>query len=632
MQTKVERRQIQSSRETRDMVSQSGTTLQGSIPNSVMLSMMGIQEHAQAQIPEAESEADRLSGSVTEGSPEMVKAAMGRRMGADFSNIRFHTDSSAATKANAMGARAYTSGRDIYFGEGGFDPSVAAHELVHTAQQGVVDGGVSTISTPTGGVQRTLSERQKQKARQGDRSNLTEIYHNDKNFYSELQQNMGRHLQQNLGPNPADSLPRLEDNKYNADQVKALVRMLAPTKKEMLDPVLRDAISGGKVQAIQDGQLQAAIGDEMNHQIIADSMKLVDPDLIERGSVRRDLRKLGEHEAALAEQAGRDMAHIMLNMQLGHIKINTSGNPVPQEYGNGMAYDPSMASLIAYGGRTIMDFGKTHVDGGRTTNANDVYRSMMELDQGNSADIAHEAKTSRWNATHFLDRDGTSGRLIERHGTGAWFSALGPWSGFKHRGFNPAIGGAGQVGFKADDNAPTGTALIAGGHTIKADGVNGHMYLGIKDSDENNHGGMMVGLETSESGKTNLTGKTHDFRAQKAPFSAVGGNKSGIIGDEYGGRVVDLTRINMAEQVRLHQMLTQRLANLASAAQVNTQTGTPAQIQAAQNARNQYNDIMERLSGKKMTPVELVDILAPNADERDGLLEIITRARQPAVG
>lgn len=93
-----------------------------------------VRESVQAQIPTAEAEADRLSASVKSGSPDAVKAAMGRKMGADFSGVRFHTGKAAEAKASAVDARAYTSGNDVYFGEGGFDPAVAAHELVHTAQ------------------------------------------------------------------------------------------------------------------------------------------------------------------------------------------------------------------------------------------------------------------------------------------------------------------------------------------------------------------------------------------------------------------------------------------------------------------------------------------------------------------
>ncbi len=106
------------------------------------------------QIPTAEREADEIAGSVTGArTPEEVKAQLGQQMGADFSEVRFHTGADAVEKAEGMGARAYATGRDVYFGEGGFDPAVAAHELVHTAQQGGVDSGMATVSAPAGGVQ-----------------------------------------------------------------------------------------------------------------------------------------------------------------------------------------------------------------------------------------------------------------------------------------------------------------------------------------------------------------------------------------------------------------------------------------------------------------------------------------------
>ena len=106
------------------------------------------------QIPEAEREADRLA-SAAQGArtPEEVKTRMGERLGADFSGVRFHTDSGAFHTAEDMGARAYATGRDIYFGQGGFDPAVAAHELVHTVQQGAVTGEGVSVSAPAGQVQ-----------------------------------------------------------------------------------------------------------------------------------------------------------------------------------------------------------------------------------------------------------------------------------------------------------------------------------------------------------------------------------------------------------------------------------------------------------------------------------------------
>ena len=106
------------------------------------------------QIPAAEREADRLA-SAAQGArtPEEVKARMGERLGADFSGVRFHTDSGAFRTAEDMGARAYATGWDIYFGQGGFDPAVAAHELVHTVQQGQVESSAPTVSAPAGQVQ-----------------------------------------------------------------------------------------------------------------------------------------------------------------------------------------------------------------------------------------------------------------------------------------------------------------------------------------------------------------------------------------------------------------------------------------------------------------------------------------------
>ena len=70
---------------------------------------------------------------------------MESRFGQDFGQVRVHTDSRAAESASAIQARAYTSGRDIVFGAGQYQPEseggkrLLAHELAHVGQQG---GGV----------------------------------------------------------------------------------------------------------------------------------------------------------------------------------------------------------------------------------------------------------------------------------------------------------------------------------------------------------------------------------------------------------------------------------------------------------------------------------------------------------
>ena len=84
-------------------------------PNSVM------RESLDPQIGAAEAEADRLSAGIRSGSPDTVRRQMGGRLGTDFSSVRFHSDPQSVKENEAIGARAYTRGSDIYFGRGGFE-------------------------------------------------------------------------------------------------------------------------------------------------------------------------------------------------------------------------------------------------------------------------------------------------------------------------------------------------------------------------------------------------------------------------------------------------------------------------------------------------------------------------------
>ncbi len=82
--------------------------------------------------------------------PHSERAFFEPRFGADFSQVRVHTDSQAAETARAVNARAFTLGRDIVFGTGQYQPSASegrqllAHELTHFIQQG---GKRSTLNS-----------------------------------------------------------------------------------------------------------------------------------------------------------------------------------------------------------------------------------------------------------------------------------------------------------------------------------------------------------------------------------------------------------------------------------------------------------------------------------------------------
>lgn len=85
-----------------------------------------------------------LSSSKGGGQPmsENVQSDMEGRFGADFSDVRVHTDSNAVQMSQDIGAQAFTHGSDVYFNEGKYEPDsssgkhLLAHELTHTVQQG----------------------------------------------------------------------------------------------------------------------------------------------------------------------------------------------------------------------------------------------------------------------------------------------------------------------------------------------------------------------------------------------------------------------------------------------------------------------------------------------------------------
>jgi hypothetical protein len=72
---------------------------------------------------------------------DSTREEMEARFGEDFSDVRVHAGGSAAISAAALHANAFTSGRDVVFGEGFYSPGTSrgkkllAHELAHVVQQ-----------------------------------------------------------------------------------------------------------------------------------------------------------------------------------------------------------------------------------------------------------------------------------------------------------------------------------------------------------------------------------------------------------------------------------------------------------------------------------------------------------------
>jgi hypothetical protein len=90
-----------------------------------------------------------------------LKEEMDARLGADFSDVRIHTDADAARSAAAVSARAYTVGNEVVFGaespalDSAQGKRTLAHELTHVVQQrngpvaGTATGDGISISDPS---------------------------------------------------------------------------------------------------------------------------------------------------------------------------------------------------------------------------------------------------------------------------------------------------------------------------------------------------------------------------------------------------------------------------------------------------------------------------------------------------
>src|ERR1700674_1384421 len=105
-----------------------------------------------------------VSAALEEQEPSLVKGVVGSgggapldkdtrcfmesRLGADFTDVRVHTDATASESARSVQAHAYTVGSDVVFQSGKYAPEsdsgkrMLAHELTHVVQQrsGPVDG------------------------------------------------------------------------------------------------------------------------------------------------------------------------------------------------------------------------------------------------------------------------------------------------------------------------------------------------------------------------------------------------------------------------------------------------------------------------------------------------------------
>ena len=660
------------------------------------------------QIPEAEREADRLA-SAAQGArtPEEVKARMGQRLGADFSGVRFHADSGALRTAEDMGARAYATGRDIYFGQGGFDPAVAAHELVHTVQQGQVESSAPTVSAPAGQVQ-MLPKRLKafghsvaQAAKtvgggiarvakaagngiaQGARTVGSGLAHALKivgHSFAKVGTGIGEFVGGKAGLlKPSEeqrdqALAKAQQGDYSQFAIlrKADAQAMVDAKKaeflangmpdpkqlsttEMLNPVTRKAMSqiaGDEKLQIPDTQRRQfrEAGEVMDQRMIVNTMKKVSDGQAQRmvqhyqnmddqkrlaqeyarskhgktylggegdgtllGAVAareqalanveqqntrslQDAQALAQSDIDRAQNSGDAMLRLMFMMQLGNFQ-RTDGSKKAK---TSRAWDQTMANAFSHGGRTGFVFaGKdTEEAGGTGTDA--VFDAVFGGQGGAGAGVHVRAA-----GTHHMNTPKAGKGMAGYKEKGGIGAALGSKADpdYQHFGMDMGIGGVGNLG----------TAGAGGqGQMINADGRSGHMYIGRRMGTASRKGGLLVGLESDSPYRMNQTGHMHNAAAQAEEGSSTGGLKTDIQGNKYGGRTVDLSGLTNQEMVATLHAFTSHFSRLRD------------------EDEDAYNDLLERISGKRMDADSMNALLGQMlaGEENEALLAKLKHMRR----
>ena len=660
------------------------------------------------QIPEAEREADRLA-SAAQGArtPEEVKARMGQRLGADFSGVRFHADSGALRTAEDMGARAYATGRDIYFGQGGFDPAVAAHELVHTVQQGQVESSAPTVSAPAGQVQ-MLPKRLKafghsvaQAAKtvgggiarvakaagngiaQGARTVGSGLAHALKivgHSFAKVGTGIGEFVGGKAGLlKPSEeqrdqALAKAQQGDYSQFAIlrKADAQAMVDAKKaeflangmpdpkqlsttEMLNPVTRKAMSqiaGDEKLQIPDTQRRQfrEAGEVMDQRMIVNTMKKVSDGQAQRmvqhyqnmddqkrlaqeyarskhgktylggegdgtllGAVAareqalanveqqntrslQDAQALAQSDIDRAQNSGDAMLRLMFMMQLGNFQ-RTDGSKKAK---TSRAWDQTMANAFSHGGRTGFVFaGKdTEEAGGTGTDA--VFDAVFGGQGGAAAGVHVRAA-----GTHHMNTPKAGKGMAGYREKGGIGAALGSKADpdYQHFGMDMGIGGVGNLG----------TAGAGGqGQMINADGRSGHMYIGRRMGTASRKGGLLVGLESDSPYRMNQTGHMHNAAAQAEEGSSTGGLKTDIQGNKYGGRTVDLSGLTNQEMVATLHAFTSHFSRLRD------------------EDEGAYNDLLERISGKRMDADSMNALLGQMlaGEENEALLAKLKHMRR----
>jgi hypothetical protein len=162
----------------------------------------------------------------------------------DFSQVRVHTDETAAEAAQALHANAFTVGRHIVFGKGKFAPNtregqrLLTHELTHSVQQ--TSAGTGTL------VQRDAQTEKDVKAVKS--GNVTLREKEVKTAETQLSKRVAKRqaeiqaMLDEIGPNPKSKAAKKRREALQNDLAKDLATIIKEPDSKGVNPALRNDI------------------------------------------------------------------------------------------------------------------------------------------------------------------------------------------------------------------------------------------------------------------------------------------------------------------------------------------------------------------------------------------------------
>ena len=188
--------------------------------------------------------------------PDPVRNKMEGHMGSDFSNVRVHNDGESDTLNRSLSARAFTTGNNIFFSRGEYEPGsqsgqkLLAHELTHVVQQGA--------ATPKAQREEAVEEEESVQREEA---------------VAEDERVQRAEPEEDIQLSPADQVQRETDRVVGVQLAQTDPQMRRPVLRAITPFVARDASDGTAVTVIQRDEDEEKAAKEKEKEKMAEGQR-----------------------------------------------------------------------------------------------------------------------------------------------------------------------------------------------------------------------------------------------------------------------------------------------------------------------------------------------------------------------